>query len=84
MVSLVEIVGRLRRGVGAMNLNDNFHKVLKAKRKQMNMTQEEFAKRIGISRSNLANIESGRKSLSLKTIDKINSVIPILVFKDKL
>lgn len=47
---------------------------LKIVRKNLNMTQEKFAESIGISRSNLTNIELGKIQLTGRVIKTICSV----------
>lgn len=48
-----------------------FGQNLKRIRKRMNMTQEELATKMEISRSYLSDIENGRKNLSIKTVKKL-------------
>lgn len=45
--------------------------IIKEIRKNENMTQEQFAKRIGVSRSYLNDVENARKNPSIKTIEKL-------------
>lgn len=50
---------------------------IKQLRKERNLTQEEFAKQINISRSNLGNIEIGRISVTDRVVDDICSTFNI-------
>jgi transcriptional regulator with XRE-family HTH domain len=63
-------------------LNDK----VKSLRKEMNLTQEEFANRLGISRSYLGDIERGRlKGNNAKLISKLSDITgkPMEYFLDK-
>ncbi|MGF2143439.1 helix-turn-helix domain-containing protein [Vagococcus fluvialis] len=51
-----------------MNLGEN----LKQIRRSFNLTQEKFAKKAGISRSYLSDLENNRKSPSIDTLDQIS------------
>ena len=44
---------------------------IKSLRKELGMTQEEFAEKLNISRSNLGNIEIGRISITDRVVDDI-------------
>ena len=46
-------------------------KLLKDKRKLLGLTQEEFAERIGIARTNYLKKEKGRENFKREQIDKI-------------
>lgn len=50
---------------------------IKNLRKQMNLTQDEFAKKIGISRSYLGDLENNRRNLSTETAKKISKKLGI-------
>ena len=54
-----------------------FNNLIKEKRENKNLTQEEVAKAIGITRSYLCDIENGRYSPSLKTSIKIATYLEI-------
>lgn len=58
-----------------------FGENLKRIRKDMNITQEEMAKHIGISQSYIADIERNRKNISLAVILKIAKGLKISVNK---
>lgn len=45
--------------------------VIKGIRRSKNMTQEQFSKEIGVSRSYLNDVENARKNPSIKTIEKL-------------
>lgn len=48
---------------------------IKHSRKELGLTQQEFAKKLGISRSNLSDIENGRnKAGNLKLLSKISEL----------
>lgn len=49
-------------------MQENIAKRLKELRKQLDLTQEEFAKKIGLSRANVGNIEYGRVLLTDRNI----------------
>lgn len=51
-----------------MSIGEN----IKNFRKQKNMTQEQFAKKIEISRSYLSDIENNRKSISASTLENLS------------
>jgi transcriptional regulator with XRE-family HTH domain len=44
---------------------------IKYYRSQLELTQEELARRAGVNRSYLAGIESGRRNTSARTIEKL-------------
>ena len=58
-----------------------FGENLKRIRKDMNVTQEEMAKHIGISQSYIADIERNRKNISLAVILKIAKGLKISINK---
>lgn len=64
------------------NLNTN----VKILRKKANMTQPYLAKVLNISKSTLANFESGQVNTSLEVLDKLHNIFEIslddLVYKD--
>lgn len=58
---------------------------IKQSRKELGLTQQEFAKKLGISRSNLSDIENGRnKAGNLKLLNKISEFTkkPLSFFTD--
>lgn len=56
-----------------------FGENIKRIRKDMNITQEEMAKRIGISQSYMADIERNRKNISLAVIMKFSKGLNISI-----
>ena len=50
-----------------------FGKRIKELRKQTGLSQEKFALKIGMDRTYYASIESGKRNVSLKNIEKIAS-----------
>lgn len=59
------------------------HEQLKQARISANMTQEQLAQSIGTYQANIAEIESGRKSPNLKTVQKIVDATGISVIINK-
>lgn len=57
----------------------HYSNLVKKKRKELKMTQEEVARKIGISRSYLSDIENGKSFPSGRVLLKINNVIPIFL-----
>lgn len=53
----------------------DFGKKLKKERENFNLSQLEFAKKIGVSRSAVGNYETDRNMPSAETLDKITSVL---------
>lgn len=54
------------------------HKIQKL-RKALDITQEEFAHRVGISRTHAGHIEQGRKSPSIKVMEKMAKILKVKV-----
>lgn len=50
---------------------------IRDKRKDLKMTQEEFAHRVGINRSYVYLIEHGQSSLSIITLERIKDVLGV-------
>lgn len=48
-----------------------FAKILKSERKKVNITQQELADRIGITRYAIMAWENGRKNITLENADKV-------------
>ena len=48
-------------------------------RKELGLTQEEFAEKINISRTHMGHIEQGRKSPSLKVMEKFARTLKVKV-----
>ncbi|MGF3073205.1 helix-turn-helix domain-containing protein [Facklamia sp. P13069] len=66
-------------------VNTIFSKNFKKFREDNNLTQEDIAKQAGLSRSYIADLERGKRSPSLNTIDKLirKTKIPFnYLFKD--
>lgn len=61
-----------------MNLQ-NYGLRIKNKRKEYNLTQNELAIKVGVSRSYISDIENGRLIPSGKIILKINQILPIFL-----
>lgn len=55
----------------------NLGKRVQKLRKSIGYTQERFAEIVGISRTHIGHIEQGRKSPSLKTLEKIARALKI-------
>lgn len=55
----------------ALDLPYQVVKGLIERRRDLNLSQEELADRLGMKQSSIARIESGRHSLSLATLEKI-------------
>lgn len=62
------------------------NKNVKYLRKKTNMTQPYLAKILNVSKSSLANFESGQVNTSLEVLDKLHNIFEIslddLVYKD--
>ena len=56
-----------------------FGKRIKELRKQTGLSQEKFASKIGMDRTYYASIESGKRNVSLKNIEKIASGFDISI-----
>ena len=64
-------------------MKKKYHELLRQARTKRELTQEEVAKKVGISRSYYGDIETGRTLPSGRTLLKINDVLPIfLVIND--
>ena len=64
-------------------MKKKYHELLRQERTKRELTQEEVAKKVGISRSYYGDIETGRTLPSGRTFLKINDVLPIfLVIND--
>ena len=48
-------------------------------RRSLGFTQEELAEKINISRTHMGHIEQGRKSPSIKVMDKLSRVLKVKV-----
>lgn len=58
------------KGVYLVNINDKIRYI----RKQLDLTQEEFAVKVGVSRSFVNKIESGEKRPSIDTLESIAKI----------
>lgn len=54
-------------------------KNIKFHRKQLNLTQEDLAKRAGVNRSHLAMIEGGNHNVLVETIDRLAQALGMTV-----
>lgn len=57
------------------DLKNIFAKNLKIRRKRLELTQAELAKKINVSTSFITEIENGRKAPSFSTIEKLSSIL---------
>ena len=62
-----------------MKGNEKLGKRIQKLRKEIGLTQEEFAEKLNISRTHIGHIEQGRKSPSLKLMEKIARVLKVKV-----
>ena len=53
----------------------NLYKKIKKLREEKKITQEELAKKIGISRSSYINFENGEKDLTLEQLEKVSNIL---------
>lgn len=53
------------------SINEKLGKKIQKLRKNLNLTQEELAEKINISRTHMGHLEQGRKSPSLKLLAKL-------------
>lgn len=58
---------------------ENLGRKIQKLRKALDITQEEFAYRVGISRTHAGHIEQGRKSPSIKVLEKMAKVLKVTV-----
>lgn len=58
---------------------DKLGKKVQRLRKNLGYTQEELAEKINISRTHMGHIEQGRKSPSLKVMDKLARILKVKV-----
>ena len=54
-----------------MTLKEQFGTAIILRRKEQKISQEEFARKAGITRSYMSNIENGKRCVSIEVIDKI-------------
>ena len=60
-----------------MILNNTSTNRVTALREKLNLSQQEFADKIGITQGALSQLESGKSTLSLSTITKISQVFNV-------
>ena len=60
-----------------MRMSEKLGKRIQRLRKETGMTQEEFAEKINISRTHIGHIEQGRKTPSIKLMEKISKALKI-------
>ena len=58
-------------------MSEKLGKRIQRLRKETGMTQEEFAEKINISRTHIGHIEQGRKTPSIKLMEKISKALKI-------
>lgn len=59
------------------NLNQRFGTLLQEKRKERKLTQEELARRIGLGRTSVTNIEKGRQPVTLQLLFDLAKVLAL-------
>ena len=59
------------------NIKKLFGSKIKSLRKSLNLSQEEFAEKIGLERDTISKIENGKRFPSCKTLEKIAQVFNI-------
>lgn len=62
-----------------MVVETHYNILVKNKRKELKMTQEEVAHKVGISRSYFSDIENGKAFPSGRVLLRINNVLPIFL-----
>lgn len=65
------------------NILENFGAFVKAKRKEKKWTQLDLAKKLGVSRASVANLEGARQGLSLLTYMKVMNAFGVDLSKRK-
>ncbi|MEM4336414.1 MAG: multiprotein bridging factor aMBF1 [Candidatus Woesearchaeota archaeon] len=60
---------------------DNFAEIIKKKREELNMTQEEFAKKLNEKISTIQAMESGRIKPTIETAKKLQKILKINLIK---
>jgi len=66
-------------GIRVIKTRIKLGKRLQRLRKTVGFTQEEFAEKLGISRTHIGHVEQGRKSPSLKLIEKMAKTLKVKV-----
>lgn len=62
-----------------MGSKEKLGKRIQKLRKELGLTQEEFAEKLNISRTHIGHIEQGRKSPSIKLMEKIAKTLRVKV-----
>lgn len=62
-----------------MRSKEKLGKKIQKLRKEAELTQEEFAEKLNISRTHIGHIERGRKSPSIKLMEKIAKALRVKV-----
>ena len=62
---------------GGLILNNNLGKRIKELRKSRNLKQDDLARVLEISRSQISNLENGRRSLNLKQLEKLCNLFKV-------
>ncbi len=57
--------------VNTYNIMDQLSQFVKNKRKQLSLTQEEFAKKAGVALTVIRKIEQGKENLSLSKVNQV-------------
>ena len=57
----------------------NYNKLIKDARKKAGLTQGELSERTGVTQAHISNIEKGRANPTFKTIEKLASVLDLIV-----
>lgn len=58
-------------------VRDKLGRKIQKLRKEHGVTQEQFAEKLGISRTHVGHVEQGRKSPSLKLLNKIAKTLKV-------
>ncbi|KKL70566.1 hypothetical protein LCGC14_2103650 [marine sediment metagenome] len=53
------------------------HQIVRRKRRELEMTQQQLADRIGMSQAMIQHYENGRSGVSSKTLEKILNVLDL-------
>ena len=61
----------------------NYREIITRKRKELGMSQNALAKKVGITQPFMNEIESGRKSPSIEVLIKICELLEIKLFPDE-
>jgi transcriptional regulator with XRE-family HTH domain len=65
--------------IQSSDLPVRFGSVIRRKRLKLGWTQEELAERAGLDRSFVANIEQGKRNVSLITVEKIANALDLSI-----